>query len=430
MVDAGNARCERIVKRSGVTLLAGVLLFALAGCVTTRDTVVRATRPDRAYDLLYPRSIEVCAASRIRPLFSGPGGPAGHAVLYLKGACRDTAAGYPRLKLCDLAATDLADPESGTGVSVNRVLRNANWVAVPGESLFFYGDVGRYELLGRPHLEETARRADSLGIFAGVEIHPEALAPGATGEARRAATLEHSLGTDFALAYGRTAYCVRFPVPEAALGRAVDYLNGLNESYALGSREYRWSGVSDNCAHVLHNTLAAAGFWAPQSVRSFIVKQFFNLSVPVDQFSDAALILDAGIENPREIYENPAFRELLLSEGWLPGGDGALFRVIPVHQRNAMYDTELTFFSLSDLLGLKSRRVGELIADARFTDLEYNLLSFKRRYEDLLAREGRRRPDEPEGDDEYERFRRAYFAWAGRRLEEVKAKLARLYGSR
>ncbi len=394
----------------------------------TRDAAVRATRPDPAYDRLYPRFIEVCATSRIRQHLAGPGGPAGHAVLYLKGVCRDTAA-YPRLKLCDPATTDLFDPESGTGVSVDRVLRNVNWLAVPGEKLFFYGDVGRYELLGREHLEAAVDRAEALGIFSGVEIHPEALPAGTPAAVRHAAALEHFLGTDFALAYGRSAYCVRFPVPEAALARTVDYLNGLNDTYASGRREYRWSGVFDNCAHVLHNGLAAAGFWGGQSVRAFIVEQFFNLAIPVDQFSDAALLLDTGVENPKAVYDNPALRRLLLREGWLPIGHGALFRVIPVHQRNAMYDTELTFFTLTDLLGLKSRRVGELISDARYTDLEYNLLSFQRRYEALLSRENRRRPDEPEDDEDYERFRSAYFAWAGRQLEDVKAKLAQVYGS-
>lgn len=383
---------------------------------------MRATRPDAAYDRLYPRSIEVCATSQIRPRFAGPGGPAGHAVLYLKGVCRDTAAGYPRVKLCD-PATDLADPESGTGVSVDRVLRNVNWLAVPGETLFFYGDVGRYELLERSHLEATVGRARDQGIFKGVDVHADAGTPGT-------AAIEHFLGTDFALAYGRSAYCVRFPLPEAALARVVDYLNTLNDSYAIGRREYQWSGVSDNCAHVLHNALAAAGFWGEQSVRAFIVQQFFNLAIPVDQFSDAALLLDVGVENPLAVYDRPALRRLLLREGWLPIGHGAIFRVIPVHQRNAVYDTELTFFTLTDLLGLKNARVGTLLDDARFTDLEYNLLSFERRYEALLAREGRRRPDEPEGDNGYERFRAAYFAWAARQLDDVKAKLAQLYRGR
>src|SRR5512139_3752252 len=106
-----------------------LLLLALAGCVTTREAVVRATRPETAYDRLYPRSIEVCATSRIQPRFAGPGGPAGHAVLFLKGVCRDPQAGYPRVKLCDTAVTDLSDPESGTGISVDRVLRNVNWLA-------------------------------------------------------------------------------------------------------------------------------------------------------------------------------------------------------------------------------------------------------------------------------------------------------------
>jgi hypothetical protein len=402
----------------------------LAGCVTTRDSVVRETLPGRDYDALYPRSIEVCATSQINPLFAGAGGAAGHAVLYLKGVCRDTAAAYPRVKLCDPATTDLADPESGTGVTVDRVLRNVNWLAVPGERLFFYGEAGRYELLDRAHLETAVREAEARGVFTGIEIHPEDMPPGPPEEARREAEINHFLGTDFALSYGRSVYCVRFPVPEAALARTVAYLNGLNDAYATGRREYRWSGVFDNCAHVLHNGLAAAGFWSPQSVRTFVLLQVLNLSIPVDEFSKAALIADAWFESPKAIYDNPNFRHLLLAEGWLPFGHGVLFRVVPVHQRNAMYDTKLTFFSLTDLLGFRSRRVAELLADARFTDPEINLLAFQKRYEMLLELRNRRRSDEPDDDEDYERFRAAYLAWAERRLEDAQAKLAALYGRR
>ncbi|HEY6000216.1 MAG TPA: hypothetical protein VI078_13085 [bacterium] len=410
---------------------AALPLIVLGGCVTSRDAVVRATRPEPAYDRLYQRSIEVCATSRIRPRFAGAGGPAGHAVLFLKGVCRDPAAPYPRLRLCDPAAADPAGPESGTGVSVDRVLKNVNWVAVPGERLFFYGDVGRYELLDRQHLEAAVRRATEQGVFAGVETHvdPAPAAPGGGTVGERTA-IDNFLGTDFALAYGRSAYCVRFPVPEAALARTVAYLNGLNDAYAGRGREYRWSGISDNCAHVLHNALAAAGLWERQSVRAFMALQFFNLAIPVDQFSDAALLAGLEIEDPLAVWERLALRRLVLREGWLPVGHGTLFRVIPVHQRNAVYDTELTFFTLTDLFGTESRRVGELLADARFTDVEYNLLAFERRYEALLAREARRRPGEPEDDGEYERFRAAYFAWGRRQLADVREKLALLYGGR
>jgi hypothetical protein len=401
----------------------------LAGCITTRSAVVRETRPGPEYDALYPRYIEVCATSQINPLSAGAGGAAGHAVLYLKGVCRDATAAYPRVKLCDPATTDLADPESGTGVTVDRVLRNVNWLAVPGEKLFFYGPLGRYELLDRGRQDAAVGEAEARGVFRGVEIHPEYLPPGPPEEARHEASVNHFLGTDFALSFGRSAFCVRFPVPEAALARTVAYLDGLNDGYADGNREYRWSGVSDNCAHVLHNGLAAAGLWRPQSVNSILL-QPFNLSIPVDQFSQASVLADAWLESPKAIYDNTDFRRLLLTEGWLPFGHGVLFRVVAVHQRNAMYDTKLTFFSLTDLLGLYSRRVASLIADARFTDVEINLLSFQKRYENLLASRTGRLYDEPQDDEDYARFRAAYFAWVERQLEDTRAKLAALYGKR
>ena len=68
----------------------------------------------------------------------------------------------------------------------------------------------------------------------------------------------------------------------------VDYLNALNDEYARGEADYNWSGYADNCAHALHNSLAAADVWKPQSVRATKFKQLFNLAVPANEMTNLA----------------------------------------------------------------------------------------------------------------------------------------------
>ena len=61
--------------------------------------------------------------------------PAGHAILYIKGACKDDEAPFPQLRRCRSVGTRLKDPERGAGVSVNQLFKNVNWVATPGYQL-------------------------------------------------------------------------------------------------------------------------------------------------------------------------------------------------------------------------------------------------------------------------------------------------------
>ena len=75
-------------------------------------------RPDPAYDHLFPYYVELCATSQFRSKLKGEGGIAGHAVMYIKGACKDEEAPFPQLRRCRTAATELDNPEHGAGISV------------------------------------------------------------------------------------------------------------------------------------------------------------------------------------------------------------------------------------------------------------------------------------------------------------------------
>jgi hypothetical protein len=84
------------------------------------DRIIVERRPDPVYDRIFPYYVELCATSQFRSKLKGEGGIAGHAVMYVKGACKDEQAPYPQLRRCRVAATELDDPEHGAGVSVGR----------------------------------------------------------------------------------------------------------------------------------------------------------------------------------------------------------------------------------------------------------------------------------------------------------------------
>src|SRR5262245_25316869 len=182
--------------------------------------------PDRRYEALFPYYVELCATSQYRSEKLGSGGSPGHAVIYLKGACRDRDAPYPQLRRCSGHPTDPADPEHGVGVSVNRWFRNVNWVAFDGRSLFFDGEVRPGEVVTHDRLQAVARKAIDAGSYRGIELWPY---PGQQpGSDLLDFVTRESAGTDFALRYARSALCGRVPIEPVMMDEIIHFLNDLN----------------------------------------------------------------------------------------------------------------------------------------------------------------------------------------------------------
>jgi hypothetical protein len=399
--------------------------------IAERDEIIVALRPDPAYDEFFPYYVELCALSQYRSKTNGLGGTAGHAVMYLKGACKDEAAPYPRLRRCRRTATDPADPEHGAGVSVNRRFRSVNWVAVPGMALFYAGNLASGERLTRARADTTVREAIDAGVFNGVELHEDPTRdPDPTLEDF---VMRSSLGTDFALQFARSAFCARLPVTEEMLGEVIGFLNGLNHEFATGEADYEWSGISDNCVHTLRNALAAASIWSPLSVRAIKFRQIFNLALPANEFVNLARLGTEGpIEDYAEVYGDRLQRDTLQAFNWLPTRHGALLKTLPVHEQNDIYDTTLRLFVLQSPLGQgKMRDAVRLLSDERFVDLDANLQHFSQVYDRILTS----RDEEGFGlaslrGDRYQRVRRRYYDYIEAQRSEVEAMLGRLIALR
>ncbi len=414
------------------TLLA-VALVSLYGCASrlTLETaeILPEIRPHPLYEEFFPYYAELCAVSQFRSLEHGQGGIPGHAVMYLKGACKDENAPYPMLRECRGVATTRDGPEHGAGISVNRWFLNVNWVAIPGKKLFFDGNLDNGELLDQAAFDRALQASLDAGIFDGVKLDPAY--PTTDGNRSLEKFIaQHSLATDFALRFSRTSFCARMPVTQEMMGEIIDYMNALNEEYASGVADYNWSGYSDNCVHLLRNALAAASIWRPRSVQATHIRQFFNMAVPANEFVNLAYLGAHGpLADGRQVYRDDEARDALLDFDWLPRRHGALVKVLPVHENNALYDTTARIFILENPLTLGVRgKATRLINDPRFTDLRTNLEHFREVYEEILEER-----DEtiaggflPLRSVRYLRVTKRYFEYLDEQLAEVNRVLARM----
>ena len=351
------------------------------------------------YDRLFPYYVEVSAVTQLRPRGERGGGPGGHATMFIGGAARDSSAGYPRLKLADENA-----PGDGIGVSVNRAFANANWIAVAGREMFFHGGMRDDETLDRRRFDAAVKQAAQAGWFEGIELTPAAATSPRVADVE--AVVRHSIGTDFALTFGRTVYAARLPMPQPALAKVIDYLNDLNDRAAR--RGYEWNALTNNCSHVIHNALAAAGVWDPKTVRAgttvdtildllsvataVVRRRMSDFSFPANNF---VRVFEAANERPIDDAAH-AWRDhdirRSIDAGWLVTGPGGLVRRYPMHDasRNDLFaqGRDPVLASVPLLWDKRRTFVGLTRATpAHLSDLVANLTHFRERFTRALAGE-------------------------------------------
>jgi hypothetical protein len=342
---------------------------------------------EAAYQRLFPYYAEVCALSELRkkpglgvPVQSGIGG---HCLLYLGGVERDRSAGFPRLKLC----TSQSPAGQGVGISVNAHYRNANWVAADGPDFLWRGALAESEALTREAYARTQDEAKARGVLDGVEFHHELFKDKPVDMSARDYMYEISVATDYAALFGRDVVRARVPLGREQLAAIVDYLNALNAPYCRGERVFTWRLFNNNCVHVTHNALAAAGLWAPWPTGQLAAVAAFNFPVPKNAFVDLMLRTnDLPICHARELYADMAARHLLLERGRLPTAPGALAIATPARADNDVYDTEklrLIFYD-NPFWGAYRFRFSKILGQPRYIDLAANLRHFAALYEAIL----------------------------------------------
>jgi hypothetical protein len=355
------------------------------------------------YNALFPYAVEVCAVTQYQRKGAKPGGWGGHATLFLSGAEIDTAAGYPRIKLSS-AESDPPEADSGIGISVNKIFDNVTWVAIPGRDEFLRGGLAPEQELDEAAFEDAVRRAATAGWFAGIAIKKELERERPAAMSREEFIVRHSIGTDFALNFARTAYSARMPMSRDAMGKVIGYLNEANATAQESG--YIWNMYTNNCSHVAHNALAAAGVWDPKLVRgpgpinvardvlsvarALALSQMSDFSFPANSF---VRLYEAGnerpIDDPLAAFRNHDVRRTM-DDGWITTGPGALIATYPMHDagRNRMFapGRDPLLFSVP-MLWDKGVEFRKLTRDAPLmvTDLGANLGHYRDRYVAVLA---------------------------------------------
>lgn len=397
----------------------------------------------RVYNALFPYYAEICTVSQYKRRGTAGGGFGGHATMFLNGAELDPSAGYPRLRLASVGA-DLSHPDSGVGISVNKVFANVNWVAIPGRDVFFRGGLAPGAKLDSPAFDAAIRKAVEAGWFDGIRMHPELVKDRPGGVPLTEWVVRKAIGTDFALSFARNSHCARLPLDPDKLGAVIAHLNRLNDQ----AREegYRWDLYTNNCSHAPHNALAAAGVWDAKKVRGpgklGLLRDVASVSkAAVGRMSDFAFpangfvrAYEAGNERPidgvSKAFDN---RDLArtLARGWSSTGPGALVVSVPMlpSQANELFEEGRDPFLFSIPFAWNKKGKFERITEDppdHLVELGANLARYRERYARALDLRDSAERDRFHGSKRkrYQAFYDAYYLHLGRGLEDAEAKLA------
>ena len=386
---AGPARRVRARRwRSGV----GLLTVWLASCTPADFTrpgplsEAAAAAPNTGdADTGYA---EFCAISQIRqkPGIGAEirGEPGGHAVFYLHGACRSAPRQPTRLALCDLPAAEYAD---GVGISMNAHFRNAKWVATPGRDFFLDGGMAEHTPLTFARFAAVQDRARQLGLYDGIDFHEWVFEDMPAGLTRERWKYEVSVGTDYAVSVARGRFCARVPVNRAQLAAMVAFLNDQNAPYRDAGAEFEWSLFRDNCIHLAHNALTAAGFRAEWPTNRSWLVSMLDFPVPRNEFVNIMRRgADASLLDPARLHEDAAARRALLEYGQLPVRPGVLAESRGPQAPNEVYDSSLVLLFYDDpLFGWYRRWSAAILADSTQHDPAANRAWIAGLYRQALA---------------------------------------------
>jgi len=300
-----------------------------------------------AYDDVFPYYLEYAAMTRIHARGADPGGRHGHAAFYLKGVRRVRGAPYPQLELAP-GDSALSDPNTGVGVSVNKVLANVNWVAFDGRDLFYNGGMRDGDVIDAAVRDGVIERVWRAGVFDGVRLHDDVLAGKAPGESDEHYVGGKSIGTDFALRFGRNVACVRIPVTREMMGTMVDYLNAMNRRYAENpGAEFEWNGVENNCTHLALNALAQVSGLRELKTDAGPIGRFFNLAIPANALVDLAVAANDRRPESRRLQGDGRARAAFEKYRWLLQEPGVIVRWLPRFRgHNELWEGDFDMYTM------------------------------------------------------------------------------------
>ena len=403
-------------------------MSVLMGCVRPYFETSEILLDEQMYTAVYPYFAEYCAASEFnkKPGFGVDlegGGPGGHSVFYLNGACRVPDAGYPELTLCEELPEGMTG--RGVGLSVNDHYANANWTATQGRDFFYNGALAPGEAVTRASYARTQAQAKAQGILDGVVFRRAAMDQKPADMSKRDYMYELSIATDYAIDLARDRYCARVPLDRGKMAIIVQYLNALNEPYRTGRKKFEWNVLRNNCAYLAHNALAVVGLWPIWRTDRPLLVAAFDFPVPKNEFVNLMRRTnDMPIADPDALYDDDSARASLLRQEWIPTQPGALAEASRVVQPNEIYNTHLRLIFYDEaIFGHYQQRFDRIFKEPRYTQLRANLRYFSALYAKILAA-----PSASGADSGRAGFYRRYNAAVVAAKVKVDAALKRLSG--
>jgi len=370
------------------------------------------------YDQLFERSVKFCTMTKVHRKGSSAGGAFAHAVLFFKNACIDTNYAYPQIRRCTEN-----DPIKGVGVSVNKIFKNVNWVAIPGQELFFYGDLKDDEVLNQKSKNRVISKVVPLGIYQGIQVKDAVLAQKPSTMDETWFKVDKSLDTDFAVNFGRDIYCANVPLTNQMLDQGIEFVNLANIVHAdevrLNSYElkyiapkdlkdinlinakakesphaidYNWNGISENCAHLAYNIFAAMGLVPAKKIKAGFGHILSSMAVPSDRWVSLLNTANGSwlrsTDELLSLWSNKDRQKILFEKGRYLKHHGVIAEYIPSHNpnKNELFIKTDRLAVLNPLHGLNLH----IYADQRpktIYSLEDNLLRFQKEYQKVLDTE-------------------------------------------
>ena len=161
------------------------------------------------------------------------------------------------------------------------------------------------------------------------------------------------------------------------MNRMIDFLNAENAPYRAG-KVYVWDLFGDNCIHLAHNALAAAGLWDRWPTNRPLLISIFDFPTPRNEFVNLVQRTNDHVPaDPGAAYDDPQTRRSLLLTGEFPTRPGALALSRNIHQPNALYEPGLTLIFYDEpMFGHYQADSDRIFATPRYSDLAANRAYF------------------------------------------------------
>ncbi len=340
------------------------------------------------YEKKHPYYLKYCSITKYHPFKNQglSGGIVGHAVLYLKGVCKDSNKGPSGLKLCP-SHMNFADSNTGVGISTDKGLKQVNFIAVPTLRTFLTGEIKKSEVFNNEVKQRLIKDVLNQGVFENIGFHEKMIPKNLPEKNHPEYVANYTFGSDYALAMARQLYCINIPVIKPIMSTVINELNTLNESYhnSKGSRYrgtlfrnkkpnnlYHWHGLYDNCTHTIVNLLAKIGQLPKKKINQTFLKQLFNIAVPADTLLEIHKKANLEDINLKEYFKDPIKRALLTKYNWIYQQEGVIAELIEIYDPNHIFKKDDRMLATPSLISNQNKKIRDMVSDPRFTYQNHN----------------------------------------------------------